>query len=121
MFVKLKKAGVPIEKVEKEHYTKVNRVFELSRAAMINEKETIHSEFPIRQTHLSYDEMQHADQIVLLTEIQVYQNERIEIAESGLTVPMIIDTIRPSPETSINIETQYVIGVGPKLDYRIKK
>lgn len=119
--VGLKQSGVPIEKISRKHYQKINKVFELSREAILNSdsrKKLNESEFPLTITTLSDSECKNAGQIVLLTEIQVYKNEHIRITESGLTTPIIIDDISSFTGKTVTIKTQYKIGNEPKLDFQ---
>ena len=59
------------------------------------------------------------NQLVIITEIQVYKNEKIIINESGLTIPRLIQQIPKNLKNSIIIDTQYQISSKPKLEYKI--
>ena len=59
------------------------------------------------------------NQLVIITEIQVYKNEKIVLNESGLTTPLFIQEIPENLKGSIIIDTQYQIASEPKLEYKI--
>ena len=122
--IALKKAGIPAEETQGKHYQKERKIFEVSKEAMFplvgienNTSEEI--SFSKKQTILELEELKGFSQLVLLTKIQVYKDEKIEINESGLTTPIIIKDIPSDLKDSITITTQYKISSQPELEYEI--
>lgn len=118
------KAGIPIEELHKKHYSKIKKVFEVSKEAMFSsnpsEKLSVEKKsFPKRKTLIENKNLKGFNQLILITEIQVYKNEKIEINNSGLTTPIFIKDISDTLKESIKINTQYIISSSPKLEYDI--
>jgi len=124
LFIGLKNKGILDEAIQTKHYIKEKKVFEVSKDAMFpsNQSETQTTRevtFPKQQTVIGKEKLKNSDQLVIITEIQVYKNERIGINESGLTTPIYIHEISDNLKGSIKIDTQYEISSEPKLDYKI--
>ena len=107
-----------------ERYKKVDTVFEVSKEALhlvLQSKKTAPGEiiFPENSLTLEKHALKNYSQLVLLTEIKVFCNERINLNESGLTTPHIIDNIPENVTQSITVLSQYKISAEPKLDYQI--
>lgn len=120
----LKKEEILIEELEEKHYHKVEKVFELSNETLIytrqtESKTTEEIVFPKVKTILQKESVNGYNQIVFITEIDVYKDVKIKINESGLTTPIIIENISNSFTNTITINTQYKIGLEPKLTYDI--
>lgn len=120
----LKKAGIPSEELQIHHFNKVEKVFEVSKASMFPEKQPerqiiAKNSFAKRKTVIESKMLKGFNQLVIITEIQVYKNEKIIINESGLTIPRLIQQIPKNLKNSIIIDTQYQISSKPKLEYKI--
>ncbi|MCE4565290.1 hypothetical protein INQ51_13315 [Maribellus sp. CM-23] len=120
----LQKDGDLLEFPFLEQYKKVDTVFEVSKEALhlvLQSKETAPGEiiFPENSLTLEKHVLKDYSQLVLLTEIKVFCNERINLNESGLTTPLIIDNIPENVNQSITVLSQYKICTEPKLDYQI--
>jgi predicted RNA methylase len=120
----LKKEEISIEELEEKHYHKVEEVFELSNETLIytrqtESKTTEEIVFPKVKTILQKESVIGFNQIVFITEIDVYKDVKIKINESGLTTPIIIENISDAFTNTITINTQYKIGLEPKLVYDI--
>lgn len=122
--VGLRKGGDLLELPFHERYKKVDTVFEVSKEALhfvLQSKETAPGEiiFPENSLTLEKHTLKDYSQTVLLTEIKVFRNERINLNESGLTTPLIINNIPENINQSITVLSQYQISTEPKLDYQI--
>ncbi len=124
LYIGLKRAGVPMEELQEKDFHKEMKVFEVSRESMVD------SNFPKKytpgnisftknQTIIEAEKLKEFGNIVIITEIQVYKNEKIGFCESGLTTPLFIMDIPKNQERAIKINTQYKISSEPKLDYII--
>lgn len=124
LFIGLKKAGIPTEEIEAKHYHQAEKVFEVSKESMFpsdTSKTQITKEvsFKKKQTIVGNDALKDADVLVIITKIQVYKNEKIDINQSSLTTPLFIKEISNNHQGSITIDTQYKISSEPKLEYKI--
>ncbi len=59
------------------------------------------------------------NRLAVLTEIQIFDEERLSIDESGITAPLILGAIEPMPDKEIIIKLQYKIDAVPGLKYCI--
>jgi predicted RNA methylase len=122
--IALKKARIPIEKTKAKHYQKVKKILEVSKEAIfllnrLENKPNCEDLFTKKQTLIEVKELKHFSQLVIITEIQVYKDEKIGICESGLTTPLIIAEIPSNLTDAITINTQYKISPKPLLEYEI--
>ncbi|GAA4237910.1 hypothetical protein GCM10022291_26330 [Postechiella marina] len=120
----LKKAGIPSEELQIKHFNKVEKVFEVSKESMFPQKQSekqsiIKNSFPKKKTVIESKKLKGFNQLVIITEIQVFKNEKIVINESGLTTPLFIQEIPKNLKDSLIIDTQYQISSEPKLEYKI--
>ena len=105
-------------------YKKLAKVFEVSKEEMASIKQTdqnLNGEFSLgkKQTIIEKEALKGCLSFSLLTEIQVYKDEKIEVNESGLTTPLIIGDIPSNLKNSLTINTQYNISAHPELEYEI--
>ncbi|WP_343329532.1 hypothetical protein [Polaribacter staleyi] len=124
LYIGLKKAGIPIDKIHVKHFRKEMKVFDVSKESMfpLNQSKkntTKEVSFIKKQTIIGNEKLKEFDQLVIITEIQVYKNEKIGINESGLTTPIYIKDIPNNLNGPIIIDTQYKISSEPKLEYKI--
>ncbi|MFT7901045.1 hypothetical protein VBY74_13805 [Tenacibaculum ascidiaceicola] len=107
-----------------KYYRNHHKVFEISKEAMNSEnwlfdKTTTQLNFAKKQTILKIEELSTAKEIVVMTEITIYKNEKLLINESGLTAPKYIEDISNNKKEPLTIESRYVIGSEPKLEIKI--
>jgi predicted RNA methylase len=124
IFLGLKKAGISTVELKREHYHKEKKIFELSKESLFaDHRPDCHSTeeitFPQKKTIITKERRKGYNQLVLLTEIQVFKDEKIRINESGLTTPLIIKDISDNLNNSFTIRSQYKICNEPKLEYDI--
>lgn len=122
----LKKDGDPAKVPISELYKKVETVFEVSKEALsfaLQAREALPEKvtFPSNQIKLEKEQLSGYSQFVLLTEIELFNSEKIGLNDSGLTTPLIIDNIPENLYNSITIFTRYKVGTEPKLEYEIVK
>ncbi len=120
----LKEKGIPLIDLTRKHYHKEKKIFEVSKESMFpfyRSEKQINDEiiFEKKKTIIEKEKLEKYDQLLLITEIKVYENEKIVIKESSLTTPTIIQNIPDNLEGSIIIVTQYKISSEPKLEYKI--
>jgi predicted RNA methylase len=124
IFLGLKKAGIASEELQKEHYHKEKKIFELSKETLFTDLQIENQSaevitFPQKKTIISKEKLKGYNQLVLLTEIQVYKEEKIGINESGLTTALAIKDISDNIIDSMTVKTQYKVCTEPKLEYEI--
>ncbi|WP_440121082.1 hypothetical protein [Tenacibaculum sp. Ill] len=110
--------------IQQKYYCEHHKVFEVSKKAMksndwLFEKTSNKLGFTEKHTVLKEEELSTASEIVVMTEITIYKNEKLIINESGLTVPKYIKDVSNDKKESLTIKSKYVIGVEPKLDLKI--
>ncbi|MGQ3676740.1 SAM-dependent methyltransferase [Tenacibaculum discolor] len=110
--------------IQQKYYREHHKVFEVSKKAMnsndwLFEKTSNKLGFTEKYTVLKEEELSTASEIVVMTEITIYKNEKLIINESGLTIPKYIEDVSDNKKESLTIKSQYVIGVNPKLDLKI--
>jgi len=124
LFVGMKKSGISMGEIQAKHFHKEKKVFEVSKESMfsvdpLERLTTKESPFTKQQTTLDPEKLKGFDHLVIITEIHIYKNAKIDIYESGLTAPIFITNISDDPKDSITIDTQYKISSDPKLEYKI--
>lgn len=124
IFIGLRMTGIPIEELQKEHYHKEKKIFELSKEAIGKVIKITHFSreeltFPRIQTVIEKERVNGFNQIVLITEIQVYKDEKIQINDSGLTTPITIINVSDCHKDTIIVNTQYKLSNEPKLEFEI--
>lgn len=120
LFIGLQKKGIPTEELLQEHYHKEKRVLEISKDALFPlGKAPQDVSFDKLHTKISREQLKDFNRLLLLTEIQIYQDEKIEITESGLTTPMCMYDLPEDFEGTVLIETQYQMCSDPKLDFQL--
>ncbi|MFC4632618.1 hypothetical protein ACFO3O_01790 [Dokdonia ponticola] len=120
----LKKAGTPDGRFLKQDYTDIEKIFEVSKASMfdsyLSEKQGDEIEvFSKKKTIIKEMDSKTASYLLLNTYIQVYDDVKIDVNESGLTTPLILRQIPNDIKSTITIDTQYVISSEPRLAYQI--
>ena len=110
--------------IQQKYYRKHHKVFEVSKEVMNSEnwlfdKTTTQLNFAKKQTILKIEELSTAKEIVVMTEITIYKNEKLIINESGLTAPKYIEDISNNKKKSLTIESRYVVGSEPKLEIKV--
>lgn len=120
----LKQKGVNATELENKHYKRLRKVLEISKESMktfIEKPEQWqHGQaFGEEQTIIEKEQQTNSNSLLLLTDIQVYGSEVIEISESGLTLPRNILNLAPSDKRKLTINSRYQISNKPKLEYEI--
>ena len=119
----LKKEGVPLEENHAKPYEKVRKIFDVSKEEMLplsTAKKNTNGEvlFDKKETIIEGKKLKGFSQLVLMTEIQIYEDEKIGIDESGLTTPITMKDISDLKD-SLSIHTQYKISSHPELEYKV--
>lgn len=101
-------------------FKKIAKVFELSEPQL---RSTAGQGlwFPEISIDLSGEPLKDYEQLVILTEIQVFRDHWIQVNESGLTVPWIIEDLRNFSQHDCSIKLRYHVDVNPGLVYRFEK
>ncbi|MBL7558962.1 hypothetical protein JAO71_04015 [Olleya sp. YSTF-M6] len=120
----LKEAGIPTEALQIKHYNKIQKVLDISKASVFPKGQSKSqydnkNHFQKIKTVIKNDTLKGFNQLVIITEIQVYKNITIGINNSGLTTPLFIQNIPEDTKGSVLIDTQYQISSEPKLEYKI--
>ncbi|MDX2361629.1 MAG: hypothetical protein QNK23_12545 [Crocinitomicaceae bacterium] len=74
--------------------------------------------FPEKTIELSKEKIRNFNQLVTFTDIQVYQDERIMVNESGLTSPMILEDLS-SVEEDRHLTICYKVDAEPGIEYTL--
>ncbi|QXP59828.1 hypothetical protein [Olleya sp. HaHaR_3_96] len=124
LYLGLKKIGIATETLQKKHFIKVQKVLDVSKASVFpqNQSKTEalgQKSFSKMKTVIESEKLKGFDQLVIITEIQVYKDEKIGVNDSGLTTPICIQNIPEHLKDSVIIDTQYQISSEPKLEYKI--
>lgn len=120
----LKDKGIPMEKLNRDNYHKEETIFEVSKEAMFpangsGKYVAGEVEFQKKKVVIENEKLKNYDSLVLMTEIQVYKEEKILLKESGLTTPLFMQEITENQTSAMLVDTQYKISSNPKLDYEI--
>ncbi|MEE4001436.1 hypothetical protein V1T75_13910 [Tenacibaculum sp. FZY0031] len=110
--------------IQQKYYRSHHNVFEVSKEAMGSndwwfDKTTAELNFTKKQTILKSKELSIALEIVVMTGITIYKNEKLLINESGLTAPKYIQDVSNNKKKLLTIYSRYVLGSKPKLELRI--
>jgi hypothetical protein len=124
IYLGLKQAGIEQLQLTKAHYHKVKKILEVSKEAMfslIQNPNALQEGQPFgeEQTTIELQDQQGYNELMLLTEIQVYKQERIEVKQSGLTLPKAMQYNLPIAAQTFTVNSRYKIGVKPTLEYEI--
>lgn len=124
LFIGLQNRSIQMHEPQIKHYFKEKKVFEVSIDSMFpdtlpKKQKTKEVTFEKVQTVIGVEKLKNYDQLVIITEIHVYKNEKIGINQSGLTTPICIQDIDDDLKEPIQVETQYEVSSEPKLDYKI--
>lgn len=120
----LKKAGTLNGRFLRQDYTDIEKIFEVSKASMfdsyLSEKQENEIDvFPKKKTIIKEKDLKTASYLLLNTYIQVYNEVKIDINESGLTTPIVLIEVSNDIKSTMTIDTQYVISSEPRLEYQI--
>ncbi|RLK06542.1 SAM-dependent methyltransferase [Tenacibaculum discolor] len=110
--------------IQQKYYREHHKVFEVSKKGMnsndwLFEKTSNKLGFTEKYTVLKEEELSTASEIVVMTEITIYKNEKLIINESGLTIPKYIKDVSDNKKEPLTIKSQYIIDTDPKLDLKI--
>lgn len=106
-------------------HKKIEKVFEVSKAATFSSDDDNFTlledqNFIKRKTVIKNDEVVKFNQVLFITEIDVFDNEKISINDSGLTTPIILEDIPHDLKNDITVNTQYIITSEPTLEYTLE-
>jgi len=120
----LKKAGTSNGSFLREDCIDIENIFEVSKESMVDIYRSENQEnktevFSKKRTTVKEIDSKTASYLLLNTHIQVYDDIKIDLNESGLTIPIILKEISNDVKSTMTIDTQYVISSEPKLAYQI--
>lgn len=98
-------------------------VFELSpqRIKTFEFDETnnqIKNQFPQIKVNLSKELLRKYDQLVIFTEIQIFEKNWIRKNESGLTIPLMLEDLSRTEYEELSITLRYKIDANPGIEYK---
>lgn len=106
-----------------KNYKSIAKVFELSKKELKkykNRKDQFGQiEFPKNEVEILRDNIRKNDQLAIFTEIQIYEDEKLTINESGLTLPIIIQDLNNKMREDQVLQIGYEIGSNPGLKYEL--
>jgi len=102
---------------------KLGHIFELSREKIIayylaNQTDNRQLRFPRLSFDLPIEQMDEFNQLVILTEIQVFGEDRIGFNESGLTTPLILEDLSGQQE-ELTVNIRYCVNEDPGIEYQL--
>jgi predicted RNA methylase len=110
------------EKNKEEGYCiHLGNFFELSSEKIkeynsINQKENGKLLFPRKSIDLKIEHLKEFNQLTVLTEIQVFGEDRIGINESGLTIPLILEDLS-GHQKGLTLNIRYTVNEEPGIEY----
>lgn len=118
----IRSIGLGNYELTKDNCTLLEPVFEVSKEAMNVKyiKSDLPNEFPKTISTIEKTAMTNKDLLLLITKIKVFEDQVLDIQESGLTMPLIIDNISVKNEQDLCVEVQYTISEEPKFEFEIK-
>ncbi len=106
-----------------KNYRSIANVFELSKKELKKYKTSSDQfgqiEFPKNEVEILRDNVGEDDQLAIFTEIQIYEDEKLTINESGLTLPIIIQDLNNKMREDQVLQIGYEIGSNPGLKYEL--
>lgn len=106
-------------KEEIDYCERLGSIIELSQSSLKSEsykvKENNELHFPEKTIELKKSTPPNFNQLVLLTEIQVYKNTWIRPYQSGLTLPKILEQLPPENTKDRKFKMQYLVDKDPKI------
>ncbi len=100
-----------------KNYRSIAKVFELSKKELKkykNRKDQFGQiEFPKNEVEILRDNIRKNDQLAIFTEIQIYEDEKLTINESGLTLPIILQGLNKEKKENQVLQIGYEIGSNP--------
>lgn len=104
-------------------YKKAGKIFNLSKASIREyfqqQPGTDKIIFPEITIELTPEITDGYDVLAILTEIQVFEEERLSINETGLASPLIITGIQHLNNKKISVKLQYKIDVEPGISWQL--
>lgn len=124
IYIALKQAGTPLLELTKQHYRKLEKVLEVSKdtlaSLVASSDEPIEEQrFCEKHTTIAKQEQVGYKDLVLLTEIQTYKHEVLQILDSGLTLPHRMHYEVDAAIQTTTIHSYYKLGEKPKLVYEV--
>ncbi len=111
-----RKHGIPAEKLRIQDYQLMAKVFEVSKTGLAQQLQSCSPyAFDKVQTQAT---VQAPVSLFLVTRLQVYQDETLELNNSSLTIPLYLGELSAS---SGAIHTQYIMDEQPRLEVEIQK
>lgn len=104
-------------------YKPLGKVFELSKKALQDDQKGREPSgqvvFPKNKIEILRDSTREDRQLALFTEIQIYENEKLTINESGLTLPIVLHELNKKMDGNQVLRIGYEIGANPGLKYEL--
>ena len=124
IYIGLKQAEIPLLELNKSHYRKMNKLMEVSKETIadLTAVPTLPIEeqrFFEKRTTITKQEQTGYKNLILLTDIQTYKQEYLEITQSGLTLPRVLGYEMAHFNQPIDIYSYYKFGAKPQLVYEV--
>lgn len=108
-------------KEEKKH---LETIVEFSKERIENEYNALKMNngclyFPLKEISLNIEDMKNFQQLVLFTDIQIFNDVKLELRQSGLTTPIILENLDHLKTADRSIKIRYVVDSEPRMDYSI--
>lgn len=118
------KAAQATEATEEAYLLRLGEVFELSAANITATMSTAEQQgtklvFPQKKFHIKKSQIEALPQLVILTDIQVFGNDKIYFNESGLTIPMMLKKTNMIPQ-DCQVTISYKIDEVPGFEVEVK-
>lgn len=114
--------SVGIDAIQR-NYRPLAKVFELSKKELQKynkgKAQFGQIEFLKNEVEVLRDNIGENDQFAIFTEIQIYEDEKLTINESGLTLPIILQDLNKELRENEVLRIGYEIGTNPGLQYEV--
>lgn len=122
VFLGARTEGLANYQLTKENCTLLDKVFEVSKeglaAHLYEDKDSL--DFPNTHNEIEKASLRGKDLLLLMTKIQVFDDQVLDVQESGLTMPLIIDNISHKRDQNLTVEVKYTINEEPKFEFQAR-
>lgn len=103
--------------------TKLLKIFELSKEEIVKQQrpglDLSAMVFPEKTMHIPRTMLDRYQQLAVFTDIQVFGEEKIGFNESGLTFPLILESLAHMVNHEIQVKIRYKVDKDPGIQYDI--
>lgn len=123
VFLGVRTVGLDHYQLTQENCTVLEKVFEVSKEALAShiKGDTRELSFSKTNNEIRKADLRDKDLLLLITKIKVFKDQVLDIHESGLTRPLIIENISHKHDQNIAVEVSYTIDEEPRFELQIRE